>query len=653
MATVLDRLKRVSSGPRRFAAVDFDGGQLRVVYAERVGNRTRILKLAAVAVPEGADLASPKDMGRLLGTTLRDMGLRNVGVLMNITRAEAVLKPVTLPAGTPEGDLASMVQFQMEKELPFRPEEAVIDFTVERHYDVDAQQGEEGPSGGLEVLVGAARLPVVDHYRQIAEAAEVKLLRLGLRPYANVRCVDACTRRRANETLLVVHFGADETEIDLLVGTSLSFSRAAAVRIPPAGSDPHGLAESVRSVAIEVVRSVQSYQAVERGFKIDAILVAGGTGVESVAGQELSAQLEAPCELFNPTAALGLGDVENPSAFISALGLAVGHAGAEQLPFDFLNPKRPRVERNWPKIIAIGAAAAVVLVLSASVTAGAVYFNGKAATVDRVREKVEKQKKRKGELVRLKKRAEGIAKWQANRREWLTHWAYLSALFPSCAEAYVGALKTASDGSMSFTVHARESRIITDIGKRLTDAGYRFQPGRLATSNDAFGYPYTADVRLFVDSEMAVDLNSVKPIPRPEDDDSVNQMMAIARRASMASGSASPGASPGAEGAGAKKPAVGFAGGQVVHAPGTKPPGTPPAGGAAGSAVIDDATRQKIRQHVLSKCDHDKDGKLNRREMQRGYYYIRKYYEKVFDTNKNGRLDGREYGAVTTFLRSF
>ena len=50
MASVLDNLKKISPGPKRFAAVDYDRLQLRVVHAERVGGRTRILKLAAVAM---------------------------------------------------------------------------------------------------------------------------------------------------------------------------------------------------------------------------------------------------------------------------------------------------------------------------------------------------------------------------------------------------------------------------------------------------------------------------------------------------------------------------------------------------------------------------------------------------------------------------
>jgi len=638
MASVLDNLRRIFPGPRHFAAVDFDGRQLRIVYAERVAKRARILKLAAVAVPEGFDVTNPAEIGLLLGSALKDMRLRNVGVLMNVPRTEAVLKPASLPPGTPKGDLAGMIHFQMEKELPFRPEEAVIDFTIESHYDVESGQGIQEQAVGIDVLVAAVRLPVVDHFRRIAEAAGVKLLRLGLRPYANVRCVDACTRRSAKETLLLVHFGSDETEIDMLVGNSLSFSRSAAVKIPSAGADPHELAESVRQVAMEVVRSVQSYEAVERGG-IDMILVAGGTGVESIAAEELSARLGAPCERFNPTAALGLGEVENPSAFISALGLAIGHCGADQLPFDFLEPKRPRVERNWARIAKIGVAAAVVLALSAGVTAASIHLGKKQAAVDEVDRKVKAAEKKAKDLARLKKRVESLSEWQQAGEDWLKHWGYLSSVFPPCTDAYVSTVKTSPDGSIGFTIKARESKIITDIGERLTDAGYRFQPGRVATVNDEFGYPYSADVRVFVNDSPGIDLTSVKPPPRPADDDSVSQLMrrAAAEVVSRSGGGGAPSGRPE---------------GRPEDRRGGPPPRSPEPS-AAGAVNVDAETAKEIREYMFSRYDENKDGKLEKKEVRSSaYYYVGKKWEKAFDKNRDGRLDSAEYRAVGEFLRT-
>jgi Tfp pilus assembly PilM family ATPase len=661
MASVLKSLKTISAGARRFAAVDFDGRQLRVVYAERVGPRARVLKLAAVAIPEGVDVQNPREVGALLGGTLRDLGLRNVGVLMNVTRAEAVLKPLTLPPGTAQEDLPHMVQFQMERELPFRPEEAVIDFTVESHYAVDAAQGEAKPPAGLEVLVGAVRLPVVDQYRQIAEAAGVKLLRLGLRPYANMRCVDACTRRGAKETVLVVHFGSEETEIDMLVGNNLSFSRSVPVKIGEAGGDPHKLAQSVRTAVMEVARSVQSYEAVDRAFQIDSILVAGGTGVEQVAADELATRLGAPCELFNPTSALGLGPVDNPSAFISALGLAIGHSGADQLPFDFLAPKRPRERRNRLKIAAVVAGVVGLLAVASLVAAAAVRVHREELGLDEIRSGLSKEQAKQRKLRPAEKCADGVVKWQKSRQDWLTHWAYLSALFPSCQDAYIGALKTFSDGSMTFTIKARDSRIVTDLGKRLTEAGYRFQPGGLVTARDAFGYEYSADVRVFVGEEAKIELTSVKPIPRPGDDDSAGQLMAMAERLVASANPGSPSAEastaspagPGVAQAGA--PEVGYAGGQRVYPPGMGPPGQQPTGPAAAQAgqlpEVPDEAKAYVRRRLLEQFDRDHNGRVEGDELRRGgYEYATSKLLKYFDTNHNGRLEGDEYALLGRFI---
>ncbi len=629
MARVLDNLRRTAS-PRRFVAVDFDARQLRVVHAERAGGGARVLKIAAVSPPGGVDVRDPRQVGSLLGATLKDMRLRNAGVLMTVTRGEAVLKPVTLPPGTAEADLAGMVQFQVEKELPFRIEEAVVDFTVETHYDVGAAQSsaaEDVPDRGVDVLVGAVRLGVVDHYRQIADAAGVKLLRLGLRPYANMRCVDACTRRTASESLLVVHFGAGETEIDVLVGNSLTFSRSVGVKVPPAGGDPHEKAQSVRSVVLEVVRSIQSYQAMERGFRIDNILVAGGTGVEEVAAEELSRRLDAPAGMFDPSKALGLGQVENPSALISALGLAISQAAPEQLPFDFLNPKRPPVRRNWGRIGGIAAAAVILLGLATAVTAGSIYIGEKEAALAEVRGKYNEARERQRTLEKLKKRVEAVREWQDERREWLAHWAYLSALFPSAKDAYVTGIKTGADGMISFTVHARDSQIITDLGRRLTEAGYQFQPGRLATVSDSHGYNYTADVRVFIVPEMEVDLHAVKPVPRPADDDSINRLLRKSRTSAAA-----PSASSG-----------GSAGKTASSEPKKEP---------AASPTIDAATRAAIKQDLLRRYDRNRNGKLDSREFRYAYSYIRRKYEKLFDTDGDGRIGGKEYKGVSKFLRS-
>jgi len=638
MAGILKKLNPLGKGPRRFAAVDSDGLHLRVVYAERLGRIVRVLRSSAVTIPDSTDADDPRQLGALLGKTLKAMHLRGVGLLMNVTRAKAVLKPVSLPAGASRNEVAGMVPFQVEKDLPFRLEEAVIDFTIESHYDSDSGAIDGAESLGTDVLVGAVRLPVVDHYRQIAQAAGAKLLRLGLRPYANVRCVNACKQSRFEDTVLLLHFGAEETEIDLLVGNSLMFSRSAAVKIPAADAPKKEMDESVRAVAMEVRRSVQSYLAIEQAFKIDSILIAGGTGIEAVAAEQLSAELEAPCQLFNPSCVQGFSEETDPSAFISALGLAVGHSGRDQLPFDFLHPKRPAVKRNRARTMGITAAAVLMLTGAVVATAGAIQVASKKAAVTSAREAVRKERANLKKLQHIDKQVKTIREWQDQRRDWLAHWAKLSCLFPGAPDAYVSSLKTAADGSMSFQVKARDSKIITDIGISLAEAGYKFQPGGLTSSPNPHGYPYSAEIRVFIDPDMEIDLSEVKPVTRPADDDSIR----LLARTTTVRDKPSPTPAPVSP---APKPTNGGR---------ARPDGKESSASRRGRKTLTPMVAQELRKLILAKCDRNRDGQLDKREVYGAYHFIRESkYLRYFDQNRNGKLDRDEFGRLRDFFREW
>jgi len=339
---------------KRFCAVDFDSRQVRIVHATQAGAAARLLKLATAQVPPGLDVENAEAVGEFLGRTLDQMGLRGAWVLMNVPRSKAVLKPLTLPPVAHPGELAGMVLYQAEKELTFRPEDTVVDFTSERHYGVEPA-GSDEPQGE-HVLAAAVRRGVVEHYQRIAKAAGARLLRLGLRPYANMRCLEAYGGQEPGARLALVHLTADETEIDILSGNSLTFSRAAIVEVPFGGEGAEAeLQEAVQVIVTEVARSLQSYMTVDRDHRIDSVLLAGGTGIESRVAAELDKRLAVQCQTFDPSQALGLEEPgAGASGFISALGLAVGQAGRAEPPFDFLNPKRPVVRRDLTRIAVLG-----------------------------------------------------------------------------------------------------------------------------------------------------------------------------------------------------------------------------------------------------------------------------------------------------------
>ena len=520
MPALVQKIKDALTTPRskRFVAVDFDSNQLRIVLGERVGKSTRVLRLAAEPLPDGLSPTDAQAIGTFLGETLSRMKIAAPGIVMSVPRSLCVLKPLTLPPGTAEDEMSGMVQFQMAKELPFRPEEAVIDFTIERHFDAETA-GDSDPQG-VHVLVAAVRVPVVDFYRQIAISAKVKLQRLGLRPYANRTCVVRCAQIGPDEQVAAVHLTSDETSIDVLTGGALVFSRATMGKIPSPGSAADSeIDEAVRSVVIDAARSLQSYQTVEGSGQIARIYVAGGTGVERKVCDGLAGRLGVQCSILDPARSLGLEGGGDASEFISALGLAIQHSGDEGLPFDFLRPKRPVVRRDMRKWRIRAAAACAVLVAASAIAGGKIYIARKETVVKDLRETLKKVEKANKRVKKLASRARAVEQWQEGSCAWLDHWAYINALFPSATEAFINpspGLK-GHEGTFSFIVRTDSSDGITDVAKRLKDAGYNAKISRLLATEET-KYPYSADVKLTFTPTMKIDLSSVKAATRPADD---------------------------------------------------------------------------------------------------------------------------------------
>ncbi len=503
---------------RRFVAVDFDSRQLRLVQAERSGGKTRILKLASVPMPDGLDPSDAQKLGAFLKRTLKQLKLGSAPVVMHLPRGQAVLKPMSLPPGTQRDEMAGMVRYQVENDLPFAGEEAVIDFTVtSSHYDAEDATAE---TAGENVLVAAARLPAVDHYRQIAEAAGVKLLRLGLRPYANLTCVEACTIRGADEAVALVQLTADETEIDVIAGSSLAFSRSAPSK---AGDHPHPDSDegqrAVSTVVTEVIRSLQSYAAVERGHSVDAILVAGSTGIEPRVCEILHERLGIQAELLDPAGGFRIRSGENTSGFVSALGLAAGSHGDEQ-PFDFLSPKQPVVKTDHRRTYLLAGVAGVVLLIGAIVPLREAYLSPKQSRrADLYRQRSELRKQVR-QAKALPQRYMEVRDFLDDQYNWPLHLSVLSVLLPSADNAYLpSGLRADADGSVTFAIRTRDVGTIQEVTEKLDAADFTYKLGRSGvTESDPYGYTLSYEMTVYLPEETKAALAKAAAVDRPADD---------------------------------------------------------------------------------------------------------------------------------------
>ncbi len=551
------RRHRRARPPSQSTALVVEGQTLRVVQATTSGGRTTItlVATAALELPSGADLNDPNVLGPAISRALIRLQLKPGSVVMGVPRAQVVLRTLTLPVLDDIRELASMVHFQVGKDLPFRMDEAVVDFKVRRKLLPPVPRAETEPRldataldtapppPKLEVLVAAVKREIVDACEQTAAAAGLKLRALGLLPYANARCLDAFHLVEDEQAVALVSLRPDEMNIDVITQQALLFSRGAGVKPPsePAASADAtaskpdastseapitaGRAESfVEAVTIEVVRSLHGFSGMEPNLPVSRVAVTGATGHEAAVVEAIEKRLNRPCTLLDPGTVMELPAEarEHAAGSLPAIGLALGLSDVAGLPFDFLNPKRPAVQRDMRRIRILATAAALVAlgVFTMAVRSHLIQKH-ESVRLQLVAEVADAEKK----LPIYKKmiaQSKTVSDWSAGGHNWLEHYAYLSAILPPSEEVYITLLSVSGTGVIHLSVQARSGEVLAKLDKQLRAAGYDVKPVAITPGADRHGYEFRSSVELLIPGKMTIDLSKVKTPARPADDVSLD-----------------------------------------------------------------------------------------------------------------------------------
>lgn len=573
--------------PGAVTVLDLDGQMVRVAQAGRRGGKPAIIRFAAKKLTGaiGASDADPTALGKSIAAALADLKLKTGSVVMAVPRSLVFLRTLTLPAANSIGELASMVQFQISKDLPFRLEEAVVDFTVLRFLTSPAPSAIDAPVTGngdssqergqpvrakndvnaaqpaandtsetpdalkqaaaaakVEVLTAVVKKDIVERYALIAAAAGLKLASLGLRACAHARCLGVRHSTNGQRAVALVSLRSDEVTIEFVVDQSVVFSRVASVPPASAGSNgtdndaeqtqapsapaapPRTGADFTQAVTTELVRSLHSYESLAGHCPAEKILVAGGTGQEPALVAALSHRFPMPCEIFVPSSALGVEtpDQESGAGALAALGLALSAGDPEGLPFDFLNPKQPPVPRNWRRI-KILASTGVGAILLFGLVGWRSYLIGRRAQIkEQVQTQVSQAEKNRPLFRDLRLKAKVVRDWSAEKRNWLDHYALLSSLLPPSQDVYLTSLATGARGVIHLSVQARSGEILAQMDKRLREAGYEVKPLAVTPGTDKFGYAFRSSVELTLPAKMKMDLKKTAAPARQADDGSLD-----------------------------------------------------------------------------------------------------------------------------------
>lgn len=540
----------------QITALDVDGATLRVVQATPRGERISVTRIVAqrLEFAPDADRTDPNILGAAIARALDQLGLKPGPIVMGVPRAQVVLRTLTLPVLDDLRELASMVHFQVGKDLPFRMDEAVIDFKVRRRITPSLPRVEAAPKPDpavvepvpppkLEVLVAAVQRNVVEFYQQTAELAGLKLVTLGLLPYANARCVEACNVADGDHPVALVSLRPDEMNIDVIAQQTLLFSRGAPIK-PPTESSPATEAGSpatastadaapstegfADAVTIEVVRSLHSYSGMDPQSPVTKVVVTGATGQERAVVERLEKRFSAPCTVLDLATALELpaeAAGHAPGA-IATIGLALGVHDAHGLPFDFLNPKRPAVQRDLRRIRILAGVAAAAAVFVAVLGTRQLLISQRLALQRTVDAELADAKSKQPLYQKMIRQAATVEDWTKGGRNWLEHYAYLSAILPAADELYLTSFSVSGSGAIHLSVQARSGEILAKLDKQLRAAGYDVKPLAITPGADRHGYEFRSSVELLAPDKMKIDLSKVKTPARPADDASLDPKVA-------------------------------------------------------------------------------------------------------------------------------
>ena len=518
-------------------ALDWDGPLLRAAQSVERGGKAEIVRFAAGRVEGSLGLDRPEPdapaSGACLARALAGLELKPGTVVMGIPRGLVFLRTLSLPKPETPAELSAMVYFQINKDLPFPAEEAVIDFQVNERLSTPAPAG---PAGGaaqetageqpaatekVDVLVAVVKKQVVQHYQAMAEAAGFTLAALGLDSYANARGLQACEPAGRPRTVALVTLRQEEVIIDVIAGGTLVFSRTAPLARAAEAQAETGVAGTVM---IETVRSLHNYEGLERHEPVEEIILAGAQGGEASIVQALGQQCHLPCRLLDPAAALGLSVKEpeyGPGA-LTALGLALSAQDQTPWPFDFLHSKRPPAPRNRRRAMLIQGAVAGAILLCVLAGVRTFLVHRQARIRDQLQEEIKRTADDRKVYREIRLRAKTLHDWVVDKREWLDHYAYLSALLPGSTDVYVTSISAGARGVLHLSVQARSGEVLAEIDKRLRAAGYELKPLAITPSSDRYGYSFQSSLELTLPSKLKIDLAALNAPERPADDGSLD-----------------------------------------------------------------------------------------------------------------------------------
>jgi type IV pilus assembly protein PilM len=279
---------------------------------------------------------------------IKDTGAKAQGVAIALPESQVFTRVIEVPHLSPR-ELSSAIRWEAEQYIPLPLDQVNMDFSILR-------DSKETDTNMMEVLLVATPKALLDKYLTFLELAELTAVAAETEIIATARALSRASQ--AVKTVMIVSLGAQTTDLSILRGGVLTFTRSIAAggealsRALVAGLDfnptqaeefkrTYGLEEDklegkivaavkpiMDTIIGEMKRAVTFYQEKHKGDRIETIMLAGGTAklpgmvVYLAQSMGIEAQLANPWVGISRDARFSVLEHEGPT-FTVAVGLAL------------------------------------------------------------------------------------------------------------------------------------------------------------------------------------------------------------------------------------------------------------------------------------------------------------------------------------------
>jgi type IV pilus assembly protein PilM len=199
--------------------LDIGDNSIKIVEAETKKDKIILNNLAIGATPEGAvnggKLEDVEMLAAKIKSLLKKNGFNSEEVVSAISGEQVIIRTVEIPK-MPKDELAEIIKWEADEQIPIPVEEAILDFEIL----------EEKADGSYEIMLIAVDKETINKYLDLFEKLDLEAKAIEIEPVAAIRSIGWLY---PEQTIALMDMGAETTDISVFHNRKLIFTRSVGI----------------------------------------------------------------------------------------------------------------------------------------------------------------------------------------------------------------------------------------------------------------------------------------------------------------------------------------------------------------------------------------------------------------------------------------